>query len=153
MATELSLFGIPVITALEGYYKITPNFEGIIKCENRDSYFNEISKKLNLDYSDLKISTLISSIKWYCLLNYGHEIYINKTKKKTLDLDKILENKTTVLKNKFYFKEMNNNLNTELIQRKSLKECLSNLENAFSNKNNQTKLIKRLKELQIQINI
>ena len=152
LANELSLFGIPVITGLEGNFRVTPNFEGIIKVENKNAYFNEISKKLNLGYNDLKISTLISSIKWFCLLNYGHEIYTNKLQRQTLDLEKILEHKTTILNERFFFKEKNKKLNTKIIQDKSLKKCISNLAKVFSRNNNQTKLTQRLKQLEIQLN-
>lgn len=153
LANQLSLFGIPVITGLEGNFRVTPNFEGIIKVESKDAYFNEISKKLNLGYNDLKISTLISSVKWSCLLNYGHEIYTNKLKHRTLDLEKILEGKTTILNERLFYKEKNKKINTKTIQDKSLKKCISNLAKVFSQNNNKNKLTQRLKELEIKLNI
>lgn len=151
LANELALTGIPVITGLEGNFRITPNFDGIIKVENKDAYFKEIAQKLNLDCNDLKISTIINSIKWYSLISYEHELRVDMQQDTFADLNKILDSKTSILNENFITKEMSANLNTQEKQDKALKTFIAKLVNTFGNNDNETKLIKRLKNLQTQL--
>lgn len=151
LANELALTGIPVITGLEGNFRVTPNFDGIIKVENKDAYFKEIAQKLNLDCNDLKISTIINSIKWFSLLSYEHELRVDMQQDRSADLNKILDSKTSILNENFIIKKMSANLNTKEKQDKALKTFLAKLVNTFGNDDNETKLIKRLKNLQTQL--
>jgi len=152
LANELALMGIPVITGLEGYFRITPNFDGIVKAKNKDIYFKEIAKKVDSNFNELSISTLINSIKWFSLISFEHEFRADKTPERFVDLNKILDNKTTILNENFLIKEMNKNLNTDKKQAEALKVSISQLINNFVDDNNKTKLIKRLKKFEIQLN-
>ena len=70
---------------------------------------------------------------------------------RSADLNKILDSKTSILNENFIIKEMSANLNTQENQDKALKTFMAKLVNTFGNNDNETKLIKRLKNLQTQL--
>jgi hypothetical protein len=145
---EMSLLGIPTITALQKEFQITPNFNGIKVAKNEEEYFSFF----NNDHRVVK-KNLIESLRWFNLITNGnsvHNQFSSNYETSEAVLRHVLNNKDLLENNLKFFKK---NL-TEKKQKEELltiKKNIESLKRHFLKKENPSKLCIRFDELYRQL--